>query len=137
MKPADKIINVSTNKFYVKSLIIFIDNNDKKKWINQLYDKKKFIFIYNGVNNKNPNSGYNVEKFCQKHKVALKFTSHAINFKMISKPDQTFNYNFKLQCFYLVEGKRTTIFTLNRRKKKPDEWLIFPPCTNKTKFHLN
>ena len=64
--------------------------------MNTLGNKKKFLFNYNRINNKNPNPGYNVEEFYQGRKVAVEFTTHAINVRIVSKPDLTFNYNFKL-----------------------------------------
>lgn len=96
VKLADKFINVSTNKFYVKDLIAFIDDNDEREWMSQLCVKKKFSFTYNGVNNENPNPGYDIEEFCQGREVTIRFTTYGIYFRTISKPDLTFNYNFRL-----------------------------------------
>ena len=105
--------------------------------MSQLYDERKFPFTYNGVNDKNPNSGYDVEEFCQRREIVVEFTTHAINFRRVLKPDLTFNYNFRFQSFYLVKSERTIISTPSRRKKRPDEWLVLLPSTSKTKFHLN
>ena len=137
VKPADKFINVSTNKSHVKGLIALMDDNDEREWMSQLCDKKKFPFTYNGIKDENPNPGYDVEEFRQGREVAVEFTTHAINFRTVSKPDLTFNYNFRLQSLYLVESERTTISTPSRRKRGPDEWLVSPPRTSKTNFHLN
>lgn len=89
--------------------------------MSQLCDKRKIRFTYNRVNNKNPKSGFDVAKFCQRRKVAVEFTTHAINFKTVSKSDLIFNYNFRLQSLYLIQGEKTIISTSSRRKKELDE----------------
>lgn len=44
------------------------------------------------------------EEFRQGPLVAVEFATHAINFRTKSRPDRTFNYNFRLHCTYLVDG---------------------------------
>lgn len=47
---------------------------------------------------------YDYEEFRQGPLVAVEFTTHAMNFRTKSKPDRTFNYNFRLHSTYLVDG---------------------------------
>lgn len=96
-----------------------------------------FPFTYNGFKDKNPYPGFDIEEFCQERDVAVEFTTHAINFRMVAKPNQTFNYNLRLYRLYLIAGERKPVSTSSKRKRGPDEWLISPPCTSKTSHHIN
>lgn len=137
VKPSEKFINVSTKESHVKDLIALMDNNEQREWMNKLCDEKKFPFTYNGVDDRNPNPGYDLKEFRHGREVAVEFTTHAINFKTALNPDQTFNYNFRLQSLYLIESERTIVSTPSKRKRGPDEWLVSPPRTSQTKLHLN
>ena len=67
---------------------------------------------------------YDYEEFRQGPLVAVEFATHAINFRTKSKPDRTFNYNFRLHSTYLVDGDWQEISTLSRMKRGPDAWLV-------------
>lgn len=137
MKPINKYLNISTTKAHVKDLISFLDDNDKREWIKWLCDGQTFSFIYNRIKDKNFNSSFNTKKFCQRRNVAIEFTTHVINFKTVAKPDRIFSYNFRLHSVYLINGKKKSVFTLSKRKRGPDEWLVLLPCTNKISHHIN
>ena len=133
----DKYISISTNKGHVKDLIVLMKDDDEKKWMESLCDDRTFPFIYNGIADRNPNPRYNYEEFRPGKQVAVKFTTHAINFQTKAKPSSTFNYNFRLYSLYLIDNDRPTVSTPSRRKQGPDEWLISLPRTRKTNIHIN
>lgn len=103
-----------------------MDNNDKRKWMEQLCDSQTFSFTYNGMKDKNFNPSFDVEEFCQGQDIAIKFTNHAINFKTVAKTNKTFIFNFRLYSLYLVDSKKKSVSMSCRKKCGPDEWLISP-----------
>lgn len=62
----------------------------------KLCNKGMFLFNYNSITDRNPNLGHNIKQFWLRQNVAAKFSTHAINFKSMYKPDNRFNYNFRL-----------------------------------------
>lgn len=132
VKSTDTYISISSKQIYVRDQILVIEDGDKKEWMESLYDIKTFPFIYNGIADKNPNSSHNIEEFRPERFVAAKFSTHAINFRFKSKPDGTFNYNFRLLSVYLVdEGLQPTSMP-TKRKRGPDKWAISSSKTRKT-----
>ncbi len=113
-----------------------MDDGDEKEWMERLCSEGTFPFTYDGIANINPNPGHDIDQFRPGQNVAAKFSIHAINFKSTAKSDGTFNYNFRLQSVYLVDGG-PTISTSKKRKRGPDEWVDSLPRTRKTNVQAN
>lgn len=103
----------------------------------QLYNKRMFFFPYNKIKVKNLNPGFNFEKFYPDQDIAMEFTTYVINFRMVTKSEQTFNYNFRLHNVYFIDNEKKPVFTLNKKKHGLNEWLVLPFRTSKTSYHVN
>lgn len=97
----------------------------------KLYNKGTFLFNYNSIADRKPNLGHDIKQFWLRQNVVAKFSTHAINFKSMHKPDGRFNYNFRLWSIYLVRGD-SIISTSKKRKQDLDEWVVFSSRTRKT-----
>lgn len=69
--------------------------------------------------------------------MAVEFQIHSRNFATANDPDGTRDYGFRLQSVYLVHEKKPDVSTPKNRKCGPDEWLVSPPRTRKSKFGEN
>lgn len=52
-------------------------------------------------------------------------------------PGGTFNYNFRMQSIYLIDGEKRQVLTPSKRKCGPDKWLVLPLQTRKSNIHVN
>lgn len=57
--------------------------------------------------------------------------TYAINFRIVIKPKQTFNYNFKLYNIYFINNKRKPVSTSSRKKRKLNKQLVLLSYINK------
>lgn len=87
----------------------------------QFCNKMIFSFIYNKIKDKNPILSFDFEEFCQKQDIIVEFMTHAINFKIVTKLKQTFNYNFKLYNIYIIDSKKKSDSTPRRKNCKSNE----------------
>ncbi len=102
----------------------------------KLCSEETFLFTYDGIADINPNLGHDIDQFRPGRNVAAKFSTHVINFKSTAKLDGIFNYNFRPQSVYLVNGG-PTISIPKKRKRGPDEWIDLPPRTRKANVQAN
>lgn len=51
----------------------------------KLYNKETSSFIYNNIANKNSNPRYDIKQFWLKQNIAIKFSTHIINFRSITQ----------------------------------------------------
>lgn len=73
-----------------------------------------FFFAYNEINNKNSHPDINIEEFCQWQDIAIEFIIYAINYKILAKPNQIFNFKFRLYGVQLLIMKKTLFLPLVR-----------------------
>lgn len=133
----DEYMRFGCKKGHVKDLIELMDDEDDQEWMEGLWDREIFPFTYNGIGDANPNPGYDPDEFRNGRSVAVKFTTHAINFRSGKNPTGTYNYNFRLQSLYLVDSGKKVVSTPSWKKRGPDDWLVSPPRTRKTTVHVN
>lgn len=102
-----------------------------------LEDKIKnghYPFTYDGEEDPAPDPGHHVDNFNIGKYVAVEFQVYGRDMPASANFTGVRDYSFQLQSVYLIGLPKPKISTPKNRKRGPDEWLIAPPRTSKSKF---